>query len=302
MRKLKAMIYNWISTKYMHDCSNYNSLAVRKSCRSKAQGRAVFKQNNFPHALGTVFLWPWKAHLFSRKYGFPLVVKPNVSGYSRGSYFPINTTGELYKAIFWAKVWWPTTVIEQHLYGANYRVLAGRDGLLSVIRRYPPFVTGNGAATIETLIETENQIRADMELYPTIFPIDKSRKVRKHLARQGLSLSCVPAKGKHVELFYRVALAPGGIVETIDQSAIPPQNLKLFSAVVKAFDANILGIDIIFEEGIEVPYKDQKCILVEVNSRPYIKMHHYPRYGRQEDFKTALDALNKLEISDQDIF
>ena len=117
-------------------------------------------------------------------------------------------------------------------------------------------MTGNGAATIETLIETENQIRADMELYPTIFPIDKSRKVRKHLARQGLSLSCVPAKGEHVELFYRVALAPGGIVETIDQSAIPPQNLKLFSAVVKAFDANILGIDIIFEEGIEVPYKD----------------------------------------------
>ena len=30
MRKLKALVYAWISEKYMHGCSNYNTLAVRK--------------------------------------------------------------------------------------------------------------------------------------------------------------------------------------------------------------------------------------------------------------------------------
>ena len=181
MRKLKALIYAWISEKYMHGCSNYNTLEVRKGCRSKAQGRAVFLKNQVPHAKGMIFFWPWRATQFARQHGFPLVIKPNVSGYSRGSYFPIENFKELYRAIFWAKVWWPTTVIEQYLKGANYRVLTKTDGFVSVIRRYPPFVVGNGTDSIGILIDEENKVRADMKLHPTIFPITKSEKVTKHL-------------------------------------------------------------------------------------------------------------------------
>ena len=173
MKKLKAIIYAWISEKYMHGCSNYNSLSVRKSCRSKAQGREVFAKNDVPHAKGMIFLWPWTAHRFAKTHGFPLVVKPNVSGYSRGSYFPINTFIELWKAIFLAKIWWPTTVIEQYLQGANYRVLATDHSLISVIRRYPPFIIGNGTNNIGDLIDQENKVRVEMELHPVIFPLEK---------------------------------------------------------------------------------------------------------------------------------
>ena len=302
MRKIKAWVYAWISEKYMHGCSNYNTLEVRKGCRSKAQGRAVFEKNNVPHARGMIFLWPWKAHAFAKQHGFPLVIKPNVSGYSRGSYFPINSYKELYRAIFWAKVWWPTTVIEQYLKGANYRVLTERNGFISVIRRYPPFIVGNGIDTIDTLIDQENQIRKEMELHPTIFPISKNEKAQRHLRKQGLSMSSIPEKGQEVEIFHRVALAPGGVVETIDQATIPEENKLLFTNVVKMFGANVLGVDVIFEKGIEVPYTEQKCILIEVNSRPYIKMHYYPRYGKKQDFSAALAALDELEIVDKDIF
>ena len=177
MRRLKSLIYAWISEHYMHGCSNYNSLMVRKGCRSKAQGRAIFSKNKVPHAHGLIFFAPRQAHQFAKQYGFPLVVKPNVSGYSRGSYFPINNYGELYKAIFWAKAWWPITVVEQYLKGANYRVLTTRHGLVSVIRRYPPFVIGNGQDSIATLIDDENKIREKMQLQPTIFPIAKSNQV-----------------------------------------------------------------------------------------------------------------------------
>ena len=52
MKTMNALIYAWISEKYMDGCSNYNSLQVRKSCRSKAQGRAVFADNDVPHAHG----------------------------------------------------------------------------------------------------------------------------------------------------------------------------------------------------------------------------------------------------------
>lgn len=302
MKKLKALLYAWISEKYMHGCSSYNSLEVRKSCRSKAQGRAVFANNEVPHAKGMVFLWPWTGHEFAKKHGFPVVVKPNVSGYSRGSYFPINSFGELWRAIFLAKLWWPTTVIEQYLHGANYRVLATDHSLISVIRRYPPFVVGDGRSTISELIDKENAVRQQMQLHPVIFPIKKSDDVVHHLAKHGLSLDSVPGEDAHIELFHRVALAPGGVVETIDQNTIPEENCQLFQRVVKLFDANVFGIDVIFEKGIETIFCEQKCIFIEVNSRPYMEMHHYPRFGEKEDFSSDLAELDKLDIKDKDIF
>ena len=302
MRKLKSLVYAWISERYMHGCSNYNSLEVRKGCRSKAQGRAVFNANDVPHARGMVFLWPWTAHKFAKKYGFPLVIKPNVSGYSRGSYFPINSIGELYKAMFWAKVWWPTTIIEQFLLGANYRVLTTDKELISVIRRYSPFVIGNGKDNIGKLMDDENQIRKEMQLHPVIFPLAKSDQVIRHLKKQKLTLLSVPKKDQHIELFHRVALAPGGVVETIDQSTIPEDNKDLFKRVVTMFGANVFGIDVIFEKGIDVSYKEQNCIFIEVNSRPYMKMHYYPRYGKNEDFSASLQRLDELDIPDKDIF
>ena len=302
MRRLKALIYAWISERYMHGCSNYNSLTVRKGCRSKAQGRTIFSKNDVPHARGLIFFAPWRAHKFAQQYGFPLVVKPNVSGYSRGSYFPINNYGELYKAIFWAKAWWPITVVEQYLKGANYRVLTTQHSLVSVIRRYPPFVIGNGRDSIAKLIDNENNIRQEMQLQPTIFSIEKSNQVIKHLKKHKRTLDSVPAQGEEIELFHRVALAPGGVVETIAQNTIAEDNKRLFMDVVAMFDANVLGIDVIFERGIEFSYKQQKCIFIEVNSRPYMKMHAYPRYGKAEDFSAALDDLEYLDISDRDIF
>ena len=302
MRKLKSLLYAWISEKYMHGCSNYNSVEVRRGCRSKAQGRAIFAKNDVPHARGLIFLWPRTAHAFAKQHGFPLVIKPNVSGYSRGSYFPINDFKSLYKAIFWAKMWWPTTVIEQYLKGSNYRVLTTDHGFISVIRRYPPFVTGNGRDTIDQLIDAENVIREQMKLHPTIFPLSKSDQVKAHLKKQKLGLESIPVEGDQIELFYRVALAPGGVVKIIDQTDIPDVNRDLLFNVVKMFGANVLGIDVIFEKGIDIPYTEQKCIFIEVNSRPYIKMHYFPRYGEAEDLDAALAELEHLEIPDKDIF
>ena len=302
MRKFKAWLYAWISEKYMHGCSNYNTVEVRRGCRSKAQGRAIFDKNGVPHARGMIFFWPWTAARFAKQHGFPLVIKPNVSGYSRGSYFPINSMAELYRAIFWAKVWWPMTVIEQYLQGANYRVLTKETGLISVIRRYPPFVIGNGTDSIDKLIDAENQIRREMNLHPVIFPIAKSDQVVTHLKNQGLSFPSVPEDQQQIELFHRVALAPGGVVEIIDQSTIPQANIALFKSVVNLFGANVLGIDVIFEKGIEIPHSKQECIFIEVNSRPYMKMHYYPRYGEAEDLADSLAELEQLDIDDKDIF
>lgn len=302
MKSIKALIYRWISQKYMAGCSNYNSLQVRKASRSKRQARQMFARHDIPHAKGTLFLNPWTAHRFAKEHGFPLCIKPNVSGFSRGSHFPINNYRQLWKAALMVKIWWPTSIVEQYLLGANYRVLATSESLVSVIRRYPPFVDGNGRDTISQLIDEENRIREQMGLLPTIHPIEKSPATLAYLKRQGLSLDSIPAAGERVHTFNRVALAPGGVVEIIDQSTIPAANRELFLKVINAFDARLFGIDVIFEEGIEKDYRDQRCIFLEVNSRPYTRMHGVPRYGQAENLDTFYEQMDSLVIADADIY
>lgn len=299
---MRKALYSWVDKKFLHGCSSYNSLATRKSCRSKAQARSVFAIHGIPHAKGAIFFGPFKAISFARKHGFPIVVKPNVSGFSRGSHFPIRNYKELWWAIFAVKIWWPTSVIEQYLKGCNYRIAVVKNDIMSLIRRYPPFVDGDGVSTIAELIDRENHIRKEMGLYPVIHPISKGRQVQNYLKKQKLDLGAIPAKGKRVTVFNRVALAPGGVIETLDKESMHPDNRELFLKLIPVFGANILGIDAIFEKGIEYSYREQKAIFLEVNSRPYLKMHDYPRYGQKEDLSGYYDELGKLDIQQADIF
>ncbi len=302
MKLLKKSIYSYISKKFMNGCTNYNSLEVRKSCRSKEQARDTFAAHDIPHASGEIYLNPWKAHQFAKQHGFPLVIKPNVGGFSRGSYFPIKNFRELWKAIFLAKIWWPTSVVEQYLEGKNYRVLVANGKVVSVIERFAPFVKGNGQNTISDLIDQENRIRTEMGLLGCMYPLQKSAQTKEYLARSNYDLNSIPADGEYVKLFHRIALAPGGVVETISKKSVAEDNHQLMEKTLDAFGARILGIDIIMEKGIEHSHKDQKCILLEVNSRPYVEMHNYPRYGEKDDLSAVFVELEQLEIQGADVF
>ncbi len=302
MKTLKKIIYGLINSKLLTGCTNFNSLEVRKSCRSKKQARDAFAKHEVPHAKGRTFINPWKAHQFAKEHGFPLVVKPNVGGFSRGSYFPIRNYRELWKAALLAKIWWPTSVVEQYLEGKNYRVLVANGRVVSVIQRYAPFVTGNGVDTIADLIDAENIIREEMGLLDCMYPLQKSHQTRKMLSKQNLKLDSVPEDGQRVLLFHRISLAPGGVIETIDKNIVAPENARLMQDILKIFGANILGIDVIMEKGIETDYKEQKCILLEVNSRPFVEMHKYPRYGKKDDLSECLTELENLEVDQAYIF
>ena len=262
----------------------------------------MFDKNNIPYANGDIFYGFVKPFRFVKKYGFPVVVKPNVSGFSRGSHFPITSYWELLKAIIQVKIWWPSSVIEQYLAGRNYRVVVVKDDIMSVIRRYPPFVVGDGHSSIGELIDQENSIRSQMKLGPVIHPIQKNSGISRFLKKKNLSFSSVLSKGENVTLYNRISLAPGGVIETLDNNTMHEQNRVLFLKILPLFHANILGIDAIFEKGIERSYTDQRVIFLEVNSRPYLKMHDYPRYGKKQDLSRFYAGLNQLVIEQKDVY
>jgi D-alanine-D-alanine ligase-like ATP-grasp enzyme len=302
MKNLKKLLYSWIDRKFLGGCSSYNSLKTRKSCRSKKQAREMFRRHGIPHAKGSIFYTPFEALAFVRKHGFPVVIKPNVSGFSRGSHFPVTTYTGLLKASLLVKIWWPSSVIEQYLQGSNYRIVVVENDIMSVIQRYPPFVIGDGQSTISELIDRENEIRRNMDLFPVMHPIEKNTGTKRFLKRIGKTFSTVPSKDEQIILHNRISLAPGGVVEIIDKRSIHPDNSKLFLRILPMFQANILGVDAIFSKGICFSYKEQEVIFLEVNSRPYLKMHDYPRYGKKQDLRKYYTALNAFDVQEKDIF
>ena len=72
--------------------------------------------------------------------------------------------------------------------------------------------------------------------------------------------------------------------------------------VGKHFDASIFGIDVIFEKGIEYGFRNQKCIFLELNSRPYLKMHHFPRFGPRQNLNIYYKKLDQLKVADSGVF
>jgi D-alanine-D-alanine ligase-like ATP-grasp enzyme len=299
---VNTYIYSYIDRVFLKGCSQYNNLSVRKNSRSKYQARSMFQKHDIPHASGLTFFWPFKLLRFIKKHGFPIVIKPNVSGFSRGSYFPICNYKQAFSAFFLAKIWWPISVVESYLEGENYRILVYNNEITTIAKRTPGFIIGDAIHTISELIDTENKTRKKMNLFPVVSPLLKSNKVKRYLKKQGYTFSSIPEKGKYIPLCYRITLEEGGSIETLDINTIPQKNKKLFIKVLNMFNATIFGIDAIFEKGIETPFDEQKCIFLEVNSRPYLKMHDFPRYGEKPNLESFYKKINNRDIQDKNIF
>ncbi len=298
---MKDYAYKLITKWFLVGCSNYNPLSVRKKCRSKNQAKQIFKLLNIPSAPSLLFYNPFKVFNFVKKYGYPVVIKPNIGGFSRGAHFPIINYWQLLKASFFVKIWWPSSIIEGYISGGNYRIVAIEGKIMSILKRYPPFVVGDGKNDISTLIDKENQLRRDMKLLPAISAIKKNKAIKQYIKQNKLSLTSIPAKNKKVYLHNKISLNTGGVVEIIDNTKLSSTNKDIIFAILAKLSANILGVDVICET-IEIDFNKQKCIFLELNSRPFLAMHNYPRYGKKQDLSEYYQILNSKKIANENTY
>ena len=61
-----------------------------------------------------------------------------------------------------------------------------------------------------------------------------------------------------------------------------PENIQLFKEIAKFFDVRLVGIDFL-AKNISLPWKKQKCGIIELNSLPCIDMHHFPTSGQPQN-------------------
>ena len=214
---------------------------------------------------------PDDAISFQRELGAAMVLKPRAAQKARG--VSVNLTGpdEIRVAFDTAKRY-GEVLAEAHIGNATeYRGFASPEACHGVIRRIPPWVEGDGEATISTLIDRRNATRQHNPATVNR-PTPKDAQTIAYLEAQGLTLSTVLPKGRRVIVREVSSVSIGGEPWQCLETA-PAEVREIAVAAAAALPGlSWGGVDIMVDE-------NGKAYVLEINTNAAIGTVVYPLFG-----------------------
>ncbi len=231
----------------------------------------------------------------------PLAVKP--TGSARGNHVFLNIRNQkeyisAIKIIFHAAGEREGSVLVEEMFvGEEYRILATQEKILSVIKRLPANVTGDGVASIALLIALKNKdpLREKIDTYKKI---KKGKRLKAYLANQGFTLDSIVSKGQKVFLYAPSSsnMNLGG--DTVDVTDdIHPSVKKIIMRAMKSIPGlSLAGIDYmtqdIFSQQRESIYR-----IIEVNASPSFDWNEFPIQGKRRNVSYEILKIMFPEIA-----
>jgi len=249
--------------------------------------KTLLAQSGVPVPRGAVVRSADEAVQEARRLVGPVVVKPLDGNHGRGVTTNLADDEAIRRAFALAAAISPRVVVEQHFEGNDHRLLVIDGELVAVAERVPAHVTGDGQRTIAALIEEVNRDprRGDgHEKMLTRIKVDAL--VKALLAKNGLSLTDVPAAGQRVLLRNTANLSTGGTaVDRTDD--IHPDNACIAVRAAMTLGLDIAGIDFMCPD-ISKSCREIGGGVVEVNAAPGFRMHLEPSEGRSRPVAPAV--------------
>jgi cyanophycin synthetase len=214
--------------------------------------------------------------------GFPAVIKPSKGNQGRGLTVGVSSNDQVGPAFEQAKAHSRPksgVVVEQHVQGSDHRMLVVGGRMIAALACLPPAVVGDGISTVARLIEALNAEpdRDDERLAP----VRVTQELARHLASQDLGLDDVPEAGRPVTLLPFGHLALGGTsVDVTDR--VHPDNRDAVERAAVGIGLDVAGIDFMTAD-VSRSYREIGGAILEVNARPGLVMHAWPRHGAARD-------------------
>ncbi len=262
----------------------------------KEKTKSHLQKGNFPVAEGKSF-WFWqkkKAIEFgTKKLGYPLVVKPRSGSVSRHVTTNIQNSEKLKMAIDKAVIYSPVFIVEKFIPDtAVHRATVIDFDYVACVKQVPANVVGDGISTIRALINKKNSTPQRSEPHRkehTLYKIIENETTEKLLSERGYSFLSVPKENEVIFLQKDSFLKLGGDLVEVT-SEIHPDNLEFFRHVARFFDIRVVGIDFLAQD-ISCSWKEQQCVVLELNSVPCIELHHFPSSGAPQNVAKAVADL-----------
>ena len=245
---------------------------------NKAITKALLAEAGLPTPRGSVVQTIPEALAVARRLKPPLVIKPLDGNHGRGVSTGLNNPEDVRRAFELAAKHGRRIVIEEMLQGRDHRFLVVDGRVVAVAERVPAAVTGDGRRSVAELIKLVNEDprRGDgHENVMTRIVVDEHLIDR--LARAGLALDHIPAKGEVVELRATANLSTGGAA--IDRTDVAhPDNIAIAEQAAAVIGLDVAGVDFLTPD-IARPVRETGGGIVEVNAAPGLRMHLEPSEG-----------------------
>ena len=218
-----------------------------------------------------------------------LVVKPATTNHGRGITIDVRSEKDLRKAIeiSYCEEYEPDIIVQQMVFGREYRFLILQDKVLAVAYRRPPFVIGDGVSTIRELIDRKNLDPRRGEGHSSVLTkIDLDQVINDN--PEGF-LDVVPNIGTEVDVLKTSNLSRGG--ESADVTDEASSELKVMAVrAARACSLGIAGVDIVTQD---ISGNGRDSYVLEVNASPGIRMHQFPSVGVSRN--VAKDLFTAIE-------
>nr|WP_299246075.1 cyanophycin synthetase [uncultured Halomonas sp.] len=214
--------------------------------------------------------------------GYPVAVKPLEGNHGRGVSTDIQNDSELEEAFVIASRRNPEVIVEQFIRGEDHRLLVIDGKLVAAARRRPAHVVGDGSATLQALVERENQDpRRGVGHENLLTQIDVDEQSLRLLGQQNLTLQSVIPKDMIVFLKPTANLSTGGTATDVTDD-VHPEVRYIAERISRLIGLDIIGIDLL-AESLSRPLEEQSAAVVEVNAGPGFRMHLSPTHGKERD-------------------
>ena len=227
---------------------------------------------------------PESAIVAAETVGFPVVVKPIKGSRGAGVTVGAKMPDQVRQAFHVASYKRPDVVVEQFLPGDDHRLLVVGDRCIAGVKRIPPSVTGDGKQTIAALVERLNTdpFRDNFRM----FQVKIDDELKLYLSGHGYKPDDVLEHGVELPLRSVSNVSKGGIpIDVSDE--IHPLNRVVAVRAAQGIGLDVAGVDIVTTD-ISKPYTESNGCIIEVNARPGLDLHRFPRHGKPRDVGGAI--------------
>lgn len=227
------------------------------------------------------------------KYKKPVVIKPTGLTAGKGVTVGIDTIQKAEEAFDYAKAaidtrvrqsWQKKIMIQEQIYGEDYRLLVINGKLQIATKRIPAFVTGDGSKSVKELIEQENSDPRRDTSNPAhlLKPIKIDKSLINCLKEQNLTLDSIPLNGEKIYVRKVASMSQGGITQDFTDS-VGKEIKSIVETIATSMHAFTLGVDVMCKD-ISKPLTKSNGAILEVNTMPETYLNMYPVLGTQRGY------------------
>ncbi len=255
--------------------------------RDKSLTNTLLQRTRFPVPRQAVATSLKQVIHCAQSIGYPIVMKPAMGSKGRGITIGIQNETELQSALTRAQQISKRVIIESFIAGDDYRFLVVGKTVVTVAKRVPGHVVGDGHSTVQELVTSLNSRPDRGQGYGRHYvEIELNQLAQDCLREQGLTLNSVPEPERVVPLRRTANMSTGGTsIDMTDQAH--PDNIAMAERVAAVTGLDIVGVDFISTD-ISRSYLENGGGICEINVGPGLRPHWFAEGGETRDVAAAI--------------